>query len=196
MEPHLTHVRNFIDAERLPNQVGNQRFVLLRYANVSARLYGVDLSGHADLARNDWGAWGVRGQLSYLKGRNRSTGDGLYQIMPLNARISLTHRVGTWDSALELVAVKAKTDVSQVRNEVRTPGYGLLNVRTATRLGRGKLELGIDNLFDRLYRLPTGGAYVGQGTTMTNPMPPNVPQWGTAVPGPGRTVWLAYQQAF
>lgn len=88
------------------------------------------------------------------------------------------------------------TDVSQVRNEVRTPGVALLNVRTAYRLGRGKLELGIDNLFDRLYYLPTGGAYVGQGTTMTNPTPPNVPQWGTAVPGPGRTVWVTYQQTF
>ncbi|MFN4131159.1 MAG: TonB-dependent receptor domain-containing protein, partial [Paracoccaceae bacterium] len=194
--PHLTQVEDFIDAARLPNQVGNQRFVLLRYANVSARLYGVDLSGHATLARNDAGQWGVRGQLSYLKGRNRSTGDGLYQVLPLNARVSVTHRAGAWDSAVELVAVRAKTDVSQVRNEVRTPGFALLNVRTAYRLGRGKLELGIDNLFDRLYNLPTGGAYLGQGTTMTNPTPPNVPQWGTAVPGPGRTVWVTYQQTF
>ncbi|WP_221934266.1 TonB-dependent receptor plug domain-containing protein [Tepidimonas fonticaldi] len=163
-----------------PGQTGTRGEV-----GVSARS-----NGHA------WGQWGVRGQLSYLKGRNRSTGDGLYQILPLNARVSLTHRAGAWDSAVELVAVRAKTDVSQVRNEVRTPGFALLNVRTAYRLGRGKLELGIDNLFDRLYYLPTGGAYVGQGTTMTNPTPPNVPQWGTAVPGPGRTVWVTYQQTF
>ncbi|MFN3885287.1 MAG: TonB-dependent receptor domain-containing protein, partial [Rhodocyclaceae bacterium] len=94
--PHLTQVEDFIDAARLPNQVGNQRFVLLRYANVSARLYGVDLSGHATLVRNDAGQWGVRGQLSYLKGRNRSTGDGLYQVLPLNARVSVTHRAGAW----------------------------------------------------------------------------------------------------
>ncbi|MDW8336674.1 MAG: TonB-dependent receptor [Tepidimonas sp.] len=197
ISPHLTHVQDFIDAARLPGQPNtNHRFVLLRYNNVSARLYGVDVSGQATLARNEYGQWGIRGQLSYLKGRNRSTGDGLYQIMPPHARISLTHRAGTWDSAIELVAVQAKTQISQVRNEVRTPGYGLLNVRTAVRLGSGKLELGIDNLLDRLYYWPTGGAYVGQGTTMTNPMPPNRPQWGTAVPGPGRTFWLAYSHKF
>ncbi|TSE20913.1 TonB-copper: TonB-dependent copper receptor [Tepidimonas alkaliphilus] len=196
VEPHVTQVRDFIDAERLPGQSGERRFVLLRYANVPARLYGLDLSGRALLAHDPANRWELRGQLSHLKGRNRRSGDGLYAIMPLNARLSLTHQTGAWESTVEWVAVKAKTDVSSVRNEVPTPGYGLMNVRAAYRLGRGKLEFGIDNVFDRLYALPTGGAYVGQGTTMTNPSPPNVPQWGIAVPGPGRSLWLAYQVAF
>jgi len=47
-------------------------------------------------------------------------------------------------------------------------------------------DAGIENLFDRGYRLPTGGAYLGQGTTMSmNGVP-----WGIAVPGMGRSVHL------
>ena len=49
--------------------------------------------------------------------------------MPANARLSLTQRLGGWDNALELVAVARKDDVSQVRNELETAGYGLLHLR-------------------------------------------------------------------
>lgn len=43
---------------------------------------------------------------------------------------------------------------------------------------------------------PTGGACVGQGTTMSKPMLPNHPQWGTAVPGMGRTVYAGVNLKF
>ena len=43
-----------------------------------------------------------------------------------------------------------------------------------------RLELGVENLLDKLYFLPTGGAYVGQASTMSmNGVP-----WGIPVPGP------------
>ncbi|HET7688462.1 MAG TPA: hypothetical protein VFK46_07485 [Candidatus Macondimonas sp.] len=52
-------------------------------------------------------------------------------------------------------------------------------------LSRVRVDFGVENLFDTLYNLPTGGAYVGQGTTMgLNSIP-----WGIAVPGLGRTVY-------
>jgi hypothetical protein len=35
-----------------------------------------------------------------------------------------------------------------------------------------RVDFGIENLFDKFYYLPTGGAYTGQGTTMTNPACP------------------------
>jgi iron complex outermembrane receptor protein len=48
-----------------------------------------------------------------------------------------------------------------------------------------RIDFGVENLFDTNYDLPTGGAYVGQGTTMaTNGIP-----WGIAVPGLGRTFY-------
>lgn len=41
----------------------------------------------------------------------------------------------------------------------------------------------LENAFDEFYSLPLGGAYLGQGTTMSmNGVP-----WGIAVPGMGRS---------
>jgi iron complex outermembrane receptor protein len=72
-----------------------------------------------------------------------------------------------------------------VRNEIETPGYGLINLRASRAWKRVRLDFGVENLFDKLYFMPTGGAYTGQGTTMSiNAIP-----WGIAVPGMGRSVY-------
>ena len=49
----------------------------------------------------------------------------------------------------------------------------------------------MENLLDKNYALPLGGAYLGQGTTMAL----NAVPWGIAVPGLGRSVYtnLSYQ---
>ena len=201
--PYYTRVQDYIDAQqwdatanRPAAQPGKGRFNVLRYTNQSARLYGVDLSGHLPLARNAGGDWGLKGLLNVTNGRNRDTGDGLYNTMPLNAQLALTHKAGGWDNRVELVVVKAKTEVSSVRNEVRTPGYGLVHLRGSYAWKTVRLDFGIENLFNRLYGLPTGGAYVGQGTTMANPALPNYPQWGTAVPGMGRSLYAGVNVKF
>jgi hypothetical protein len=67
-----------------------------------------------------------------------------------------------------------------MRNEIKTPGYSLVNLRTSYSWKQVRVDFGVENLFDKFYYLPTGGAYTGQGTTMTNPALPNYPQWGTA----------------
>jgi len=201
--PYFTQVSDFIDAQQW-NATTNapattlvkDKFSVLKYVNQSARLYGIDLSGHLPLASGAAGDFGLRGMLSYTHGENRDTGDGLYQIMPLNAKLALTHKMGGWDNSLELVGVKAKTRVSEMRNEVKTPGYGLLNLRASYSWSQVRLDFGVENLLDKFYFLPTGGAYTGQGTTMTNPALPNYPQWGTAVPGMGRSLYVGVNVKF
>jgi len=201
--PFYTQVDDYIDAVQW-NATTNapattlvtNGFSVLKYVNQSARLYGVNLSGHLPLAKNAWGDWGFKGLLNYTQGSNRDTGSGLYNIMPLNAKLTVTQRLGGWDNRLELVAVKAKTDVSAMRNEVQTPGYSLVHVRTSYAWKTVRLDLGVENLFDKFYYLPTGGAYTGQGTTMTNPALPNYPQWGAAVPGMGRSVYVGVNVKF
>ena len=189
--PYYTHVKDYIDAVRLPGQTGTTNFVLLQYANQSARLYGADLSGHALVARDTaWGDFTARGTLSYTRGENRDTGDKLYNIMPPNLKLSLTQAHGRWRNAVEGEFVARKRDVSAVRNETVTSGYGLFHLRGRYAAKRYSVEFGVENLFDRFYALPLGGAYVGQGTTMTNPALPNYPQWGTPIPGPGRSFYV------
>jgi iron complex outermembrane receptor protein len=202
--PYVTSIADYIDAIQWNPDTNAARsvpvrnaFTVLKYVNQDARLHGLDLSGKARLAETGLGVFALQGTLSWVHGENRTTGDGLYNRMPANARLSLTQRLGGWDNALELVAVARKDDVSQVRNELETAGYGLLHLRFSRAWSALRVDFGVENLFDRHYALPTGGAYLGQGTTMSiNPPVPNYPRWGTQVPGPGRSLYAAVTLAF
>lgn len=201
--PFYTRVDDYIDAvqwDSTNNKAATTpvtgKYSVLKYVNQSARLYGVNLSGHLPLAKTVWGNFGFKGLLNYTKGTNQDTGDNLFNIMPLNAKLAVTQKLGGWDNSLELVLVKAKTDVNAMRNEIKTPGYSLVHLRTSYAWKTVRLDLGVENLFDKFYYLPTGGAYVGQGTTMTNPALPNYPQYGTAVPGMGRSVYVGVNLKF
>ena len=204
--PYYSHITDYIDAIRCPagsactaaNATTTNQFVVLQYANQSARIYGLDLAGKMPLGRNGLGKWGLNGMLNYTNGKNRETGDDLYNIMPLNGKLALTHANGGWDSVAELVMVKGKTAVSDVRNEVKTPGYSLLNLRSSYTWNTVRVDFGIENLFDRKYALPLGGAYAGQGRTMSlnPPASDGMFGWGTAVPGMGRSFYTGVNIKF
>ncbi|WP_291993575.1 TonB-dependent receptor [Candidatus Accumulibacter sp. ACC003] len=198
LTPFYTHVDDYIDAQRCSGGSGmspcqgsnltrSDDFVYLQFANQTARLYGADVSGHFPLIRG--GALGsvkMTAVVSYVRGKNTDTGDNLYNIMPLNARLALVQRSGNWSNTVEGVLVDAKTEVSQVRNELPTSGYGLLNVRSSYEWKQLRVDLGIDNVFDRFYESPLGGAYLGQ-----RPM-----VYGTAVPGSGRSIYAGLNLRF
>ena len=203
--PYLTYVNNYIDAKRCgggmgamdacsnANLSGADKFVYLRFANQDARLYGLDVSGFAELGRiNGWGDVTATGMVSYVKGKNRTSGDHLYNTMPLNARLSLTQRLNSWSSTAELQLVSAKKHVSAERNELTTTGYGLLNLRASYEWKQVRLDAGVDNVFNRHYNHPQGGAYVGQGQTMAGTAVP----WGVRVPGMGRSLNLGVTVKF
>ncbi|MFA7291373.1 MAG: TonB-dependent receptor [Rhodocyclaceae bacterium] len=203
--PYYTYVTDYIDAVRCrtgnctaTNATTTNQFVVLKYENHDARLYGLDLSGKMPLGKTGFGDFGLRGQLNYTNGRNRDSGDDLYNIMPLNTKLTLTHRTGGWDSAAELVMVKSKDNVSDVRNEVKTDGYTLVNLRSSYTWKNVRVDFGIENLFDREYDLPLGGAYTGQGRTMSlNPTASDgMFGWGTAVPGIGRSFYAGLNYKF
>lgn len=167
--PYFTYVQDYIDAVQWDASTNAPRtvpvvddFSVLKYANQSAQLYGVDLSADVLLASGTaYGAFNAQLVASYTRGKNEDTGDNLYNIMPPNATLVLTQTKGLWQNALEGEFVAAKDEVSQVRNEIETAGYALLHLRSRYQTKRWTLELGIENLFDRFYDLPLGGAYVG-----------------------------------
>jgi hypothetical protein len=138
-------------------------FVTLEFANHAARLYGVDASWRAPLRGNaGLGRFALLDVFGYVRGENLDNGGNLYQIMPVNGLVGLEHRRGNWSSALDFQAVDAKGHVQAVRNELATPGYALLNLRTSYQWklieGAGvRLDAGIDNLANRSYVLPLGG---------------------------------------
>lgn len=196
--PYYTHVENFINARRcvaadgtggacvLPAQTTSNNFVFLKYTNQDARLYGIDISGFFPLASNTGlGSFTASGMLNYVRGKTISgRHDDLYNIMPLNAKLAITQNLGNWSNTAEVVMVDNKKTVSDIRNELETHGYGLLNLRTSYTWKQARFDVGIENVFDRLYFHPLSGAYVGQGTTMP---PMNGAPYGISVPGMGRS---------
>ena len=200
---HATYVDDYIDAQRCPralsaqcnalNSNADDRYVILQYVNQRAMLQGIDVSGSTLIAQHaDIGKLYLNGMASYVDGRNLSSGDRLYHIMPLHATIALEHRSQQWTNTLEVHSVSAKDEVSRVRNEVQTPGYTLLNLRSSFAWKNGRLDLALENALNRFYLLPLGGAYLGQGNSMTTAGIP----WGMSVPGRARSLNVALNLNF
>ncbi len=106
--------------------------------------------------------------------------------MPINLKLALDHRLGGWINSLELQLVGAKDDVSQMRNELTTPAYALVNLRTGYRWEYVRVDLGVDNLFNQLYYLPLGGADLVDYKAVS--MMGSSAVYGNSVKGPGRSV--------
>ena len=197
---YYTYVQDYMDAQRCDfgqcspaNVTATTGFVLLQYVNQTAQLYGFDLSGHLLLGEtSDYGSFTGTGLLNYVRGENRTTGDNLYNIMPLNVKLALAQRLGGWTNTAEFQAVVDKKQVSHVRNEMQTGGYSLLNLRSSYEWKYARLDIGIENVFNRFYSMPLGGAYVGQGNSMTT----NGIPWGVPVPGMGRSFNAALNMHF
>ena len=68
-----------------------------------------------------------------------------------------------------------------------SPAYEVLNLRSGVAWSSGSLEVGLVNALNRFYSLPLGGAYLGQGPSMTT----NGIPWGVPVPGMGRSISVA-----
>ena len=84
------------------------------------------------------------------------TDDNLYNMMPLNAKLAVVQRLGNWTNTVEAQLVDAKDDVSQIRNELKTAGYGLLNLRSSYGWKQARFDVGMENVFDRFYNYPAG----------------------------------------
>jgi iron complex outermembrane receptor protein len=190
--PYLTYVDDYIDASRIATYTSTE-YVYLRFANQSARLYGMDVSGHFPLAKTQgFGTLAATGKLNYVRGKNRTTGDNLYNMMPLNAKLAVEQKIGSWTNTLETELVAAKDRVNAERNEVKTSGYGLVHLRSSYAWKQTRFDIGIENLFDRHYFHPLGGAYMGQGKTMSG----TGVAWGLTVPGMGRSLYAGVNYKF
>jgi iron complex outermembrane recepter protein len=197
LTPFYTYVHDYIDVDRCPviaNSNGctaaklaaTTGFVNLQFANHPARLYGWDLSGRAPLGGSRFlGRFSLRGVLGYVRGRNLDTGDNLYHMMPFHGTLTFEHNRARWTTALAVQMVSAKTDVQAVRVELPTSGYTLVDLVSSYSWDHLRLEIGVNNVFDRLYVLPLGGRYwIGDKTGSSS-----VPGMGRAFLG-GRTVKL------
>ena len=190
--PYYTEVSDYIDAVAANPMWKEDQFNVLQYQNQDARIYGVDVTAKAHLGHGDYGHWNILGTATVTDAKNTDTGSGLYNIVPLHGKIAVQQTFGQWDNVLEVEYAAAKDDVSDVRNEVETAGYMLVNLKFSYQMDDLRIDAGVENLLDKFYFLPTGGAYTAQGKTMSiNGIP-----YGIGVPGMGRSLFVGATYTF
>jgi len=159
--PYYTYVQDYIGVTRLstfnPLMAMGDTKAILQFDNQDAQFYGINVAWKQNLWDNgQFGKGRVNSSLAWTRGE-RTNGDDLYHIMPLNARVSLEQRIGAWANAIDLQVVDAKTQVDDQRFELKTAGYSLVNLRSSYQWTKVRVDMSVTNLFDRFYYLPLGG---------------------------------------
>lgn len=146
----------------------------MRWANVDARLYGLDFDAGYDFE----GPLRLDGLFNYVRGERRDIDDNLYRVAPPNLALGLTWETEAWSATLEARAYAEQTDVSTTNSEAETDGYAVVNAYIDWDVASGiRLSLGVENLFDELYEDHLSG-YNRNGYGDVS--------LGVRVPGPGR----------
>ncbi len=122
----------------------------LQYANVDARLWGVDVEWALPINER----WQLSGILSWVRGERRDIDDDLFRLAPLNALVDLSYQRSAWSLTLEAELYASQDRVSLTNDEPTTDGYGLFNVYGRYAFAGTGLSIagGVENLFDRTYR--------------------------------------------
>ncbi|MFS1703586.1 TonB-dependent receptor plug domain-containing protein [Alteromonas sp. AMM-1] len=187
LSPYFTYVDDYIDAVAATTMWNSGQFNVLTYNNQAARLFGVDANAQYQFNTANWGSFVVEGIVSITRAENTETDSGLYQTLPLHGNLAINHVSGPWQTQITWEFAAAKTNISEVRNEIETAGYGLLGLQTGYVTEQFRVDLGVENLLDKFYFDPTAGTYTGQGMTMSmNGIP-----FGIGVPGMGRSAFIS-----
>lgn len=159
-----TRVSDYIDGQPIgqfvrsaqPDGVRNQ----LRFTNLDATFKGVTIKGVVLLADNDTGRWQLGNNLSWQDGERNDTDESLYQIVPWQNTLTLSHNWDSWESSLQWQWVGEKDEVDPRRLENRTASYALLDLSTRYDWASWSFELAVNNITDKTYQLPLAGVSV------------------------------------
>jgi len=120
----------------------------LKFANVDARIYGID----ADYGYRISEDWRIEGVVSIVRGERRDIDDNLYRVAPDKVSMSLVYDQSEWTATAETVLVANQHRVSGTNSEAETGGYGLLNFYGTWRLSpRVAISAGLENALDKKY---------------------------------------------
>lgn len=161
--PYYTYIQDYIGVDKIGSASytingNNIPINLLRFANHDAQVYGFDISGNAGLWEDTgYGSGLIKGYVGLNRGEQINTGNSLYHMLPINADITLEHKLSGWTNSVELQLMGAKTRTDPTRQEHSTAAYALVNLRTGYEWQNVALSLGVDNLFNQEYYDPLGG---------------------------------------
>ena len=122
----------------------------------------------------------LQGSLTYAFGQNTTAHEPMRRIPPLNGRIGLQYQpVKNWFNRIDfLYASKQDRLASGDKSDPRipkggTPGWEVLNLRSAYQFKQVELQAGLNNLFNEAYRTH-----------------------GSGIDGVGRSVWIGLDWKF
>lgn len=149
----------------------------LRFGNVDAELYGVDL----DFALRPVKRIEVSGTASFVRGKRRDAADNLYRIPPANLRVAAAYRGEAFSFGAELFAAAEQDKVSAFNGEEPSRSFAVVGLFARYGLAEGlAIEAGVENLFDEFYQPHLAGRSRFGAS--------DVPLF-ERLPGPGRGVW-------
>lgn len=150
----------------------------LRFANVDARLYGLDFDAGVKLTER------LRADAtgSYVRGERRDIDDNLYRIQPPSLTAGLSWEEARWSLGVETRLVAKQDEVSATNSEEETDGYALLGLVGSLEPAQGvRFSVGVENLLDASYEDHLAGYNRAGGS--------DVPL-GERLPGYGRSVFV------
>lgn len=129
---------------------------VLKFGNIEAQLYGVDIEGGYNFDDN----WRFDAGLNYVRGQRLDVPgeQNLYRMAPLNGRTQVTYEHAGWMGAIEGVFYARQGDVANYNNELKTAGYALLNLRGNYEPVTGLVvSTGVENVLDKKHYDHIGG---------------------------------------
>ncbi len=162
------------------------------YTNIDAHIFGGDIKFRYDFTK----ALSVNSGIAIQKGRKDSypdnnTDEDLGQIAPVKTNLSLDYHgrnfFGVDDSELyssiEWVHSEESDTIDESAGEQYLSGWDILNVRVGYSYKSARINLGVDNVFDKLYTVANSYEWDVVGGTGANP---------AVVNEPGRFVYLSF----
>ncbi len=182
LTPYYNYIRDYIGVDyRGSNAMMAKGASLLQFANHDAMTYGLELTGAKALLKDDTvGQVDVTGTGSLQRGYEINNGNSLYHMMPLGFSLAVKHQLGGWSNVVEVKATSSKSEADPLRHEPFTPGFAVINFRTAYDWRNIRLDAGIDNLLNQQYYSPLGGVDLADWKANHNT---NVPLIPLASPG-------------
>ena len=194
-KPYLTYIDDYIDAVSFTSRADGFRTLTL--GNQNARLWGFDVKTSQYLGNiAKLGDFYFDSKLSHVKGVNTDANDDLYHVMPTNLKLIFSQKINNWNNGLHIQLVNSKKNVNDIRQEMETSGYALVDLKSTYQKENLQLNLGIYNLFDRDYDHPLGGVYMGQGKTMNTTGMGLTYANAVNVPGMGRSIFTSIEYSF
>ncbi len=124
----------------------------------NVNLKRAEVDGWEASAGGRWGEYHLDLGFTLQDPRDADTGQSLLRRAKRLGSLTLRRQTGPWLLAAEVKASGAREDLHATSfNRIRNPGYAVVNLSGAYRLGRDlSLQARIDNLFDRDYSLVHG----------------------------------------